>query len=57
MLRIRKHLDKSSDYEGMPVRWRHNDRSDKKRTSEFVDEIQIINDNDPSLSIGSISSV
>ena len=50
--RIRKELDESnSDYEGAESRKPYSDGSDKNRTTEFVGEIQVIIDNDPSKSL------
>ena len=52
--RIRKEFGESnSDYEGTVVRKPTSGRSDKKRTLEFVDEVQAMIDNDPSKSIKS----
>ena len=49
--RIRKEFGESNgDYEGTVAREAHFARSDKKRTPEFVGEIKIIIDNDPSKS-------
>lgn len=54
--RIRKDFDESNgDYEGAAARKTHSARSDKKRTPEFVGEIQAMIDNDPSKSMRSIA--
>ena len=54
--RIRKEFDESNgDYEGTAARKPHSDRSDKKRTPEFVAAIQAIIDKNPSQSIRSIA--
>ena len=53
--RIRKELDDSNgDYEGKVAQKYHSDRSDEKRTTKFIGEIQVIIDNNPSMSIRSI---
>ena len=54
--RIRKELEESNgDYEGTAARKLPSNRSDKKRTPEFVGEIQTMIGNDPSKSIRSIA--
>lgn len=40
--------ESNCDYEGMESRKYHFDRSDKNRTPEFVGEIQVMIQNDPS---------
>ena len=52
MERIRKELNDSiGNYESTAARNIHSDYSDEKETTEFVDEIQAMTDNDPSKSI------
>ena len=54
--RIQKEFDESNgDYEGTAARMPRSDRSDLKRTPEFVGEIQNVVDNDSSKLIRSIS--
>ena len=55
--RIRKILNEfNDDYEGMAVWKPHSDRSDRKRTSDFVGKIQAMIDKDPRRIIDSIAT-
>ena len=55
--KIRQKLDESNgDYERAAAENPHVDRSNKKRTPEFVGEIQDMIDNDPRKSISSIAT-